>query len=375
MSASEKYRDPVEVVISLGSDQEEMSAFYPALSELVVESGRNNPSVATLTLLSRRDEQGIWSIQDEELLLPWQNILIEAQFGDYREEVMRGFVKQVLVDYPNNAGETSVVVECVDESLSMDREQVRKDWGSDSPVDDAVILQEIAGKYDLSVSAESGDGQKALVLLQNGTDNRFLRSRAAANGYEFIVAEGDIYFGPMRLEGDPQEAIFVYSGESTCCKSINIEDDGHKPDKVGFEFIDPEQAAVIREVVESDLPLLGNSAADSASSGLDDFVWMMDREAGVSQEELRARALRKANENAMKIKATGELDGSIYGHVLKVGKTVQVDGLGERYSGSYYVDQVTHHFSQAGYRQQFVLLRNAYGNNVSHSSDSLAALM
>ncbi len=371
----EQQREPAEVIIRLGSEQEEMLGFYAALVEVVVESSRSGPAVATLVLQSRRNEQGEWSIQDEALLVPWQSIIIEAKFGQYNEEVMRGYVRQVSVDHPKNAGETIVIVECIDESLKMDREQVRKDWGSDSPVDDSVILAEIAGKYDLDVSFENGSGQKSLVLLQNATDNRFLRMRAEANGFEFIVAQGEIYFGPMRLEGDTQESIFVYSGKSTSCNSIHIEDDGHKPDKVGFEFAELDKAVVTKEIVEPDLNLLGETSASSASSGLDEFIWMMDREAGVSQEELRAKAQMKANESAMKIKATGELDGTLYGHVLHVAKTVQVDGLGERYGGVYYVDQVTHTFSQDGYRQQFVLLRNAYGNNVSHSEERLSALI
>ncbi len=375
MSLEEKQREPAEVTIRLGPEREEMLGFYAALNEVVVELSRNAPSVATLVLESRRDEQGKWSIQDEELLVPWQSILIEAKFGHYSEEVMRGYIRQITVDYPDNAGDTSVIVECIDDSLMMDREQVRRDWGADSPVDDSVILQELAGKYSLSVSSESGNGQNALVLLQNSTDNRFLRMRAEANGFEFIVSQGEIYFGPMRLDGDPQETIFVYSGESTSCNTITIEDNGHKPDKVGFDFIDPEQAGLIQEIIESDLSLLGETSASSTTSGLNDFVWMMDREAGVSQEELRARAQMKANENAMKIKARGELDGTLYGHVLLVAKTVQVDGTGQRYGGVYYVDQVTHTFRQEGYRQQFVLLRNAYGNNLSHSEEALTALL
>lgn len=375
MPVEEKEREPAEVVISLGIERTEMVDFYPALTELVVDSSRNAPAVATLTLKSRRDEHGHWSIQDEELLVPWQQILIEAKFGHYREEVMRGFVRQVTADYPKNAGETTVVVECVDESLAMDREQVRREWGADSPVDDGVILSEIAGKYDLALAADGGEGGKALTLLQNGTDNRFLRERAEANGYEFMVSGGEIYFGPMRLSGDPLHTIFVYSGPTTSCRQIGIEEDGHKPDMVGFEFAAPDNPAVIKEIVAPDLPLLGTTSAASASSGLADFVWMMNREAGATLEELRARALEKANENAMKIRATGELDGTLYGHVLLAGRTVQVDGMGERNSGVYYVDQVTHNFSQDGYHQAFVLLRNAYGNNITHADETLSALM
>ena len=80
---------------------------------------------------------------------------------------------------------------------------------------------------------------------------------------------------------------------------------------------------------------------------------------------LRAKALHKANEADLhKIQAEGELDGTLYGHVLLAGLPVGVDGVGSRLSGLYYVDGVTHTFNTTGYRQRFRLLRNAWGDNL-----------
>ena len=84
-------------------------------------------------------------------------------------------------------------------------------------------------------------------------------------------------------------------------------------------------------------------------------------------EEARARAQAKANENAWKVKANGELDGFLYGHVLLTHKLVGVYGVGETYT-------VSHTFDQNGYRQSFNLLRNATGQDSEpESDDSLAA--
>ena len=96
---------------------------------------------------------------------------------------------------------------------------------------------------------------------------------------------------------------------------------------------------------------------------------------GDSMEEAKSRAQAKANENAWKLKADGELDGALYGHVLLTHKLVGVYGVGETYSGLYYVDTVSHIFDQDGYRQVFKLLRNATGQNTEpESDDSLAAV-
>jgi len=45
--------------------------------------------------------------------------------------------------------------------------------------------------------------------------------------------------------------------------------------------------------------------------------------------------------------------------VLRPRRTVTIKGIGETYSGVYYVNHVTHVFSQEGYRQRFWVKRNA----------------
>jgi len=69
-----------------------------------------------------------------------------------------------------------------------------------------------------------------------------------------------------------------------------------------------------------------------------------------------------------RVQAEGELDGTVYGHVLQCGLPVGVDGIGEWLAGIYYVDSVSHSFTQQGYRQSFKLLRNAFGDNLDSVS-------
>ena len=79
-------------------------------------------------------------------------------------------------------------------------------------------------------------------------------------------------------------------------------------------------------------------------------------------EELAGRALVLWTLEALA--RVGELDGTLYGHVLLPGQPVAVDGPGEWLGGIYYVDRVSHRFNTEGYRQQIRLLRNAYGDNL-----------
>lgn len=371
-----KKREPAECVIKVGNSLTEIVDLYPLLAEVSIETSREQAAEATLKFETRRDEHGAWTVQDSGLFAPWEPMRIEAAFGSTVEEIFRGYIREIQADYPSESGATNVTIKAQDESLKLDREHVRREWGGDNPVTDASIAQEIVEfKHGLALHPDSKPGLSGLVLLQDSTDIRFLRQRAEANGYELIFREGEVYFGTMRLDAEPQSAILVYAGPDTNCIHLSIQDDGHKPDQVVFDLADTEGAGVTQRSINPDLPLLGNEPAESTASGLGDFSWRMSRQGGRNEDELTAMAQKKANEQSMKIKATGDLDGSLYGHVLRVGEPVGVDGLGDRYGGIYYVDTVHHTFDFQGYRQSFTLLRNAYGDNLSSVTSKLAGLV
>jgi phage protein D len=360
-----KTRAPAECIITV--DDTPLDDLYPVLVSVEVSTSRGEAAAATLIFETRRFEDGTWNVQDLDVLKPWAPVKIEAAFGERVEEVMRGFILRVDADYPANPGETKLTVTCQDESLPLDRAHVREQWGADGPLSDGVILATIAGRHNLTPHPDSADGQQGISINQDDTDIKFLKERTAANGYELIFREGTIYFGPMRLTLAPQDNIMVYAGRDTNCINFSLTDDGHLPDKVAYDIAAREGNQNESEEIEPDLELLGTTPATSADSGLGDFVWRLSRSGESTPEEAAARALAKANENAMKITATGELDGTLYGHVLRVGEPVGVDGIGQRYGGIYYVDTVNHRFDMDGYRQTFTLLRNAYGDNLESS--------
>lgn len=366
-------RQPAECVVEFGGG--EIDDVYPALVEVVVEMDLRRWTTATLVFETRRLEDGTWTIQDDDRFKPWVEVKISAVFGDESDEVMRGYVREVRAEHPAEKGAARVTVTCQDHSLLLDRLHVDQRWGEDSPTTDGQIASAIAGRNNLQLLDAPGEGQTVQDLSQNCTDIRFLQRRAEANGYEIIFREGGMYFGEMRLDAETQPTIMVYAGPDTNCISFNIQDDGHKPDKAAYQVAAETGTDSPVEEVEPNLRVLGNEPATSASSGLGDFVWRPHRQGVSDDAQMRAIAQQMANEQSMKIKVDGELDGSLYGAVLLTGQPVGVDGVGERYSGAYYVDAVTHRFDANGYRASFRLLRNAYGDNLGASDNPLAGIL
>lgn len=364
-------REPVECAVRI--DGQAIVAFYGALREVSVDASRAAATVATLVFSTVRDERGRWTVQDAGVFQPWKRIVIEACFGAHREEVMSGFVREVAASHPADMGEATVTVVAQDGTLALDREHLRCNWSrEDQPLTDGQIVQRIAADHGLSAQAEPGLTHTSLNCDQ--TAIQFLRDRAQANGFELWLRSGVLNFGPSQLGGAPQATIKVHAGRDTNCISFAARFDGHRPDQVRLQRAADRGTTLQEETVKSQLPLLGRSALDSAAAGLTPFVWMLAQPPGATAEAARALARARADENAWKIVAEGELDGALYEHVLLTHRTVGVDGVGSTHGGLYYVDRVRHVFNPSGYRQNFRLLRNAVGESAAVGADLLASL-
>ena len=356
-AGGERIRDPVECVITV--NEQAITEFYPYLREVRVKLSRSAAATCTLVFDSIRTETGEWLIQDAGVFLPWRSIRIDARFGDRTEEVLRGVIRQVRAENPPDMSASTVTVEGQDESLTLDREHVRRPRSTAAePKSDGDIAAEIAQEKGFDADTEAGLTNR--TLSQDGTAVKLLKERAEANGFEFFVRAGTLHFRPPQLDGDPQPTIMVYAGLATNCLRFTTTFDGHMPDEVRVLRAAETGTGEDDHTIAPDLPLLGTDSVTSEGAGAP-FVWVLQQPGGATPEEATARAQAAANQNAWKLAAEGELDGVLYGHVLLSHQVVAVDGVGETYGGRYYVDEVEHKFSLDGYRQTFKLLRNAIG--------------
>lgn len=355
-------RQPASVVLEIGDAFTEKREVYPLLKSVEIKISRMAAGVGTLSFELRRDQNGHVDILDDAIFVPWKRIRIKADFVNHQEEIIRGYVKTVTPKYPENGGDASFDVVIQDDSMLLDRDHRRTIWGVPDPQTDKQILQTITALYQMQIHPDSADGLSSKSRTQDDTPIKFLRKRATACGYELLFDEGKVYFGPRRLEGTPQPIIKVYAGRDTNCKSFTPKEEALKPDSVQVDRAPQKGASEAEsEVLKPNERILGKTASVDEGSGLQPHVWRVSREADAPADESAARAQALANDNAMKVTASGELDGSMYGQVLKVGKLVSVDGVGERFGGLWYVDTVSHTLTAEGYKLRFELMRNATG--------------
>lgn len=369
---SDLIRAPASCIVRVGGA--EIADLYYCLVEVSAQLNNAEASEATLVFETRRIDGDTWSVHDDLRIRPWQTLEIAASFGDREEEVFRGYIRQVKVEFPEQKGAAKVTLSCQDTSLILDRSPRDKRWGDEAPTADNLIVQQILVEAGLAPLDSLGVGMSDLVVQQNETDIRFLAKRAQENAYDLFFRQGQLYFGPPRLDRQPQPSILVYAGTATSCIRFDLDDDGHHPDAVIYEIAQDSGSETNPGRATPNLPLLGSTPVSSANPGSGEFAWRLSRDGVASESQAQGRAQAQANAESLKIKATGELDGVIYGHVLLPGDPVGVDGLGNRYGGRWYVTKVEHKFDMNGYRQTFELARNAYGDDLLSASNPLAAV-
>lgn len=337
-------------------DGEETVDFADQFVSVEVDTSRNRPAMCRVVFATTRDDEGGWIVVDSDMVRPWKTLVVKAVLDGEEIEIFSGYIVKVAVSFTED--EPQVEITGQDKTILMDREHKNRVWGAeDGPVTDGDIVGELVAEYSLTATTEPGLSRGP--LNQDETDIRLINRLARANGFEVSVKEDELYFGPPRVDEDEQPEIRIYCGETTNCSDFTVVDDGYKPDVVMVDVYRDRDYE--RQELGPALTRLGSEDADADSIQLGDFKWKV-RLPGVDAEEVVAAAQARADEHAWKIKATGSLDGLAYGHVLESGKPVPVQGVGELHSGTYYVDSVTHRIDMNGYRQDFVLLRNARGS-------------
>lgn len=202
------------------------------------------------------------------------------------------------------------------------------------------------------------------IPTQIGTDLEYVQALAKKYGFVFYVAPGPLpgtseaYFGPRIRPGLPQSALSVNLGSATNVNSIHFSFDALEPEVVSGKLQDADTglALPVRTFTGLRLPL-----SRSRGGALERQV-LPRRRGGIGFPQALALAQGRTDASQERtITAEGELDSLRYGRILQSRRLVDVRGVGDSYSGTYYVKRVTHELEEGSYRQRFMLARHGLG--------------
>lgn len=226
-------------------------------------------------------------------------------------------------------------------------------------VKDSDIASQIAGDAGLSAKVEDTGVLLDYVLQNNQTDLAFLEARARRLGYEVVVEDKTLHF--RAHQNDASETLTLARDGDLLEFYPRLTTVGQvgKVQVLGWSPKDKEavlgEAAAGSEASQMGGTASGPSAADKAfgktvSPSVDRPVFSKAEADLVARGHLEEMALAYVSGEGV---ALGRTD-------LKAGTVISVEGMGDRFSGLYYVVSVSHSYApRRGYRTAFTVRRNA----------------
>lgn len=346
---------------SIAIDGEEAADIYPDLDTLEVELDDEMAALFRLRLTLLLEPDGVWRYLDEERFRAWKPVSISAGFGGGTEELISGYITHVKPVFDPDPSLCMLEIWGMDASVLMDREEKLKDWPDKK---DSDIASEIFSLYGLSAEVEDTEvihDEAVSTIIQRETDIQFLKRLALRNGFECFVAGTTGYFRPPQVDASPQPVLAVHFGTAGNVESFALEVNAAAPANVAMFQVDRVNKEILEVRAESSQQtVLGDlDAVGLLAAGMSPGQLYIGMNAATGNPEMTGLCQGLFHQAEWFVRGEGEIAGNRYGHVLMPRGTVTIKGIGETYSGVYYVSHVTHVFSTAGYVQHFRVKRNA----------------
>jgi phage protein D len=350
-----------QISASILINDEPAMDFFPSLLEMEVEEDHRLASILRIKLAINKLDDGLWAFLEDERVTLWNKIKISAMVEDEEVELITGYMTQIKTHLDPDENQSFLEIRGMDATSLMNLEEKIKDWPNKT---DSDIAREIFQSYDLTPEVEDTGvthDEAVATIIQRETDIQFLKRLARRNGFECFVKEGKGYFRRPVLSEDPQPILAAHFGSETNLVHFDARLNAFRPTRVEMHQIDTIGKEIQDAIAESaEQRQLGRDGAFSVEVPDGITARMHVKHAvATSQPEMENLCRALFDEAEWFMEATGEVESATYGNVLRAKKLVPIKGVGETFSGIYYVTNVKHIFTVDHYVQRFTARRNA----------------
>ena len=350
-----------DIVIKFNDEINE-AIYNNIISVEVVEDVSSASSLNLRLGVSRCHAENTWNILDDSHIEIWMKVTLEAGFEGENEEIFSGFVTHLKPNFDNDPAKCTLDVQAIDRSIILDREHKIRSWGNkkDSDIAWEILVTETGLSAEIT-STEVEYDDTVTTITQRSTDMKFLQRLARRNGFEVYVNGDSAYFGPPNYDSAVQPVLSVHFGAETTMTSFDLDVNALRATRVQTANIGRSDRSDTSASVESTevRPRGDMTADDMASNEVPEATVFLGSGAVANSQELDVRAQAIYDQQQWFITGTGEVDGNLYGHIIRPHKMIAIRGVSESYSGEYYVTHVTHRFTTGGYTMQIKVKRNA----------------
>jgi phage protein D len=325
---------------------------------------------ATLTLANPFPELPFTHTRAARLFTEGSAIVVRLGYTGNVETLLDGEVTSIVPSFPASGHPTLQVVA----SSRLHRLTAPPRTDTYTGTTDGEVAGTVARRNNLTpLVRQAPDATKHAVLTQHSTDDlSFLRTRARAIGYEVTVEGTTLSFVPAAdaepprrrlVWGEPQLAI-----ASPLSRPLLRFDPRLNPRRPVTAVVvrgrDPLTSKVLEGKAgpgdEAGPPTLGMTAAEVANRAFGgDREQIVSDVPVLSQQE--ADTLAKALFRDLSQQLVTATAAAVGDPQLRAGRSVDVAGVGPRFSGTYYVTRAVHATDASGYRTTLDLRRGELG--------------
>lgn len=346
------------------------TAVLNAVKQVQVEDHADMADMLRLRLAVAVKEDGSgWTMLDDAIFTRLANLKLSVTIGSGSAiPLISAYIVEVDTTFSAEPSGSELTVIAMDPTVLMHLDEKVKAWPNmqDSDVASAIFADR---SYRFNAVVESTKWSRQEddhTLMQRGTDIQFLQQLAGRNGFECFVemnAAGDVegHFHPPKHDEKPQGTLTINMGAATNVNKFRARYDMLGPAAATGATLDPDSGS--KEKSRADEASKSESMGDQPSVPADRPRRVLLSQLGMAQAgEVQRYAQAVVDRSSWSIVAEGELNTVAYGGVLRAKKPVMVRGVGQQFSGRYYVERVLHTIGGDGvYVQRFKLRRNAVG--------------
>jgi len=268
--------------------------------------------------------------------------------GSLKPPLIQGVVTQITTDFPES-GTPELVVSGYDHAFPMMGGKISDNWSNQR---DSEVVGQIARRNNLEADVVRTEVELDQTNQNQESDLEFVNKLAERNGYETYVTGKTLRFGPPQNTGSGivtlewGKGLLSFKPDGNLVGQISgVEVYGWNPktkDKIVGKASHGEESGRDQQ---------RDSAGDRLARLLRDQPVLRVRQPVFTQAEAtqRARAILKQRSEEF---LTGE--GETIGlPELRPDRNVTLQGLGRKFSKTYYVREITHRFDGNGYRTRF----------------------
>lgn len=260
---------------------------------------------------------------------PETEVKLTLGYGETLQRALVGRIQSVNPEFPAQGGPT-VAVSGFGLLHALTKDTRSRSWNNRTLGD---VVDEVLTPYPIQKKINGADLRRRKIYQDKQNDLQFLTKLANDYGFDFFADLDAVYFRPHRLTR-PKAGLALRYGESLSSFSPEL----NRADHVKTVEVRHWNSETKKEIV--------GKATHSEGSGK--RVLRRPVESKQDAEEIAQTVLNRLSNGT--VQGTGETIGI---PELRAGTVLELDGIGERFSRTYYITNATHRMGSGGYQTSF----------------------